>query len=84
MADSEIKPEEIAQECNDRLDRMVSGIVLVAREQGAGALGAVDLVRINNSLAQQKITDFMLRYLAATAVTRLVNQQLAQTDIPNT
>lgn len=84
MAD-EIKPEEISKECNERLDNMVNGIVLTARDQGAKALGPIDLVHINNSLAQQRITDFMLRFLAATAVTRLVNQQLAaSTDLPNT
>lgn len=85
MADSEIKPEEVAAECNDRLDRMVSGIVLTAREQGARALGAIDLVRINRTFEQQRISDFMLRYLAATAVTRLVNIELAgSSDVPNT
>lgn len=74
--DDQISPEDIFTECNNRLDLMINGIVLTARDQGAGALGPIDLVRIKNTF-DQKISDFMLRYLAATAVVRLVNDELA-------
>lgn len=81
---AEIDPGEIFDECNERLDMMINNLVEVAGRQGALCLGAVDFLRMKATFVAQ-ISDFMMPYLAASAVIRLVNQQLVErADIPNT
>jgi hypothetical protein len=75
MANIPINPQQTFTECNDRLDIMVTNLAMIAEKQGATALGAVDLVKMRNTYSQQ-ISDFMIYYLAATAVLRLVNLEL--------
>lgn len=80
----EVKADQMFEECNERLDIMVNGLVDTARSQGALMLGGIDFLKMRNTLKQQ-VNDFMLPFLAATAVTRLVNAALAESlDNPNT
>lgn len=84
MADNEVSSDQMFAECNERLDLMILGLVDTARTQGALMLGPLDFLKMRNTFKQQ-VNDFMLPFLAATAVTRLVNQELAEAlDTPNT
>lgn len=84
MADNEIDPGEVFDECNERLDLMVNSLVTIARKQGALVLGPRDLIKMKNAFNQQ-INTFMMPFLAASAVVKLVNQELAAgAGIPNT
>lgn len=84
MANDQIKADQMFEECNERLDIMVNQLVSTSRAQGALMLGGVDFLKMRNTIKQQ-VNDFMLPFLAATAVTRLVNAALADSlDNPNT
>lgn len=82
MADNEIDPVKIHDECMERLDTMVNRLVTIAQAQGATALVPVDLIKMRNTYSQT-VSDFMIYYLAAAAVMQLVNQQLDRSrDVP--
>ena len=73
---------QLFDECNERLDTMLNHLTLIARDQGAQSLGGIDLQRMRNVLSVQ-VNDFMIYYLAATAICRLVNTKLTgENDVP--
>lgn len=83
MADHEIDPAKIHDECMERLDMMVNRLVTIAQKQGAKQLAPQDLIKMRNTYSQT-ISDFMIHYLAAAAVMQLVNIQLDRSqDVPN-
>lgn len=84
MADNEVRADQMLEECNERLDVMLNHLTAIAKDQGALMLGPIDFLKMRNTFKSQ-VNPFMLPFLAAAAVTRLVNQQLADSlDAPNT
>lgn len=77
---AEIDPVQVFAECNERLDVMVNNLVTIATKQGALQLGASDMIKMRATFDAQ-ISPFMVSYLAATAVARLVNDALIDTHV---
>lgn len=85
MAEPQVVAQQVFDECNERLDDMINKLVVLARGQGAHELIAPDLLKMKNSFMPPKMSEYMLAHLAATAVLRLVNDELMDADeLPNT